>query len=334
MKALWINIAIIGMLVGVKLAFFPCHETAPTFIRGHIEIPGTKKIYLYSYANAFEKCLGIKSATDSSLVDQKGNYLFTIKGRGYTLFDLKNENRFLTSNLFFSPEDNITLNFLETDKTEVILKEEGGRYNDYLMKFTETFYNNPQEKNFYSIKSNDLDVDQYEIYINKRREGQLAFYRNYFKDRHPQKKFADLALAEINYQNAIDKIMYVRKKRLKNSPVSPGPHYFDFATKKFIENPRALNSPAYFRFLNIYIDNMYEHLLVNAPLKDTSEVLVPEVEKYKLAGKHLTCKVRKIVQLNIVLNKKNLVASEKLSVAKVDSLLKKFRQEHALADNL
>lgn len=236
-----------------------------TAIKGKIEFSPGNSIDLYAYPDLFQKYLNKKIIVASAPVDSRGKFSFSLNFYQPSAFDLKIGNRILVSNLFLTPGDQITINFRDTAAIpQITSNEKGGRNNRFLLRFNEKFFKEPKTMRDYYINSNFLTPDEYAGFLKSRRLEEIKLYNEYFSESTPGKEFSTYVLSEINYQYAVDKLMYLWKKGIKNKQVNIESNYYDFFSKDFIENPAALNSPSYVHFLNLYFTNLYEKQLFKA----------------------------------------------------------------------
>ena len=125
-----------------------------------------------------------------------------------------------------------------------------------------------------------MDIHQFTTYNNNRKQKQLNFFAKFFANDSINTDFRNYVVNTINYGIAVDRLMYIWKKRMKSENIYGDSTYFSFETPDFIENINAFNCPAYIRFLNLYIKDTYERMVEKGELTiDKSEVLKPSVEK-------------------------------------------------------
>jgi len=284
-------------------------ETANvTIIKGKIEFSSGNTIDLYAYPDVFQKYLNKKTIVSSAPVDSKGGFSFSLNFYQPSAFDLKIGNRILASNLFLCPGDQITINFGDTALNPTItLNQKGGRNNQFLLLFNAKFFKEPKIKRDYYINSNFLNADEYSEFLKNRRLQQIKLYDEFFSESPPGKEFETYIQSEINYQYAVDKLMYLWKKGIKNKQVHTGNDYYDFLSKDFIENPAALNSPSYVHFLNLYFTNFYEQQLFKIQQKKNRHRVDQAFEKLMLAKKTFSGLSLQIVTLNILNDQANSV---------------------------
>jgi hypothetical protein len=271
-------------------------------VKGHIQFPEKDKIYFYSYADSIDLFTDHKSAMDSAMIDKDGNYSFPLHHKNPLVFNLVNGDKNLVTNFFITPGDHLKINFVGKDqKIEIFPSGNAARYNAYLVKFLYAFYQEPLAKQQYYIVSNYMDLSQFTSYNETRRQEQVSFFKNFFRDDSLTKEFKDYALNTINYGAAVDRLMYLWKKRMKGEHVEADSTYFNFETSSFIENQDAFSTPSYSRFLNLYIKDTYERMVEHGELPlNKSEKLIPQVEKFKLAIKLLNRPYRDAVLYTII----------------------------------
>jgi len=301
-------------------------------VHGTIEFPAGKYVYLYSYPDTPTVYGMDKVKTDSCLINEKGGFELSMAVGFPVAFDLSDGKDFLVSNLFACPGDEIEIVFGGKGHIPSVNdKNEAGWFNSFLVTLADSFYIDPAVKHEYYVTSNYLDRQQYEQYTNERRQRELMLFNNYFRDDSLRKEYKDYALNTIEYGIAIDRLMYVWKKRMKGQSVVIDPTYFSFLTPGFMQNATGFSCPAYIRFLNLYIKETYERKLVTGELK-TGVGFNPSVEKFKFAEQLLPAPYRDAVLYNIVLSDLHGItgggtfAPGKLSL---DSMVSYFKVKHA-----
>ncbi|MEO8148906.1 MAG: hypothetical protein ABI723_14770 [Bacteroidia bacterium] len=315
-----------------------CNSNKPagenqTIIKGTINYPKSNKVYLFGYASTVDKYLLNKTAIDSAQLDNKGDYFFSLKRNKPDLFDLRNGTTDLASNLYLSPHDNLIINFPAPDQKPIVIENsDAAKYNQFIIDFIDSFYINPKIKHFYYIATNYLDADEYITYCNDRQNKQLSFYRNYFGSDDINPDFNKLMINDINYQSAVDRLMYAWKKRMKGENSKIDSSYYNFITPSLIENKEALESPAYMRFLYLYIKDKYERMVEKGELpRSKTEKLIPAVEVYKLATANLNHPYRDVVLYNLVLSDWKTINKKEYpgySITPLDTLISWLRIQY------
>lgn len=307
-----------------------------TILNGNIQFPPADKIYFCSFADSTDIYLETKTAMDSSVIDKNGNYSFSLQLKNSCAFDLGCGNKNLATNLFISPRDKLKIIFSgRSNDVHVISSGDAGKYNSFLIQFLDTFYRAAAVREEYYIGTNYMDIQQFTLYNERRQQMQLDFLDNYFGSDSPKKEFKDYALNTINYGIAVDRLMYVWKKRMKGENVIVDSSYFSFATPAFVENIDAFNCPAYIRFLNLYIKDTYERMVERGELPlDKSAKLIPAVEKYKLAMQLLRKPFRDAALFNIIFNDmhdvtENAIANPQVKLSP-DSMVALFIRKYSL----
>lgn len=298
--------------IGTGCDNFPWKNSHLAVLKGNIQLPEGRIIYIYSYSNTAEKYLGIKTVIDSAYVERNGNYSFVLRWNTPSVFDLRAESRdgghsvsiFLTPELYLCPGDNITLNFTGKDNhPEISPTNPAERNNDYLLKMIDKFFNDTAASHEFYIGANYFDCTRFSYYCKSRHAQMDSFYVNYFKKDAPRKDFAHYALADIKYQDAFYRVKYLLKKRLKNQEVSMDSDYYCFTKPSYTNDPDALDSPSYYSFLTNYINNMYGDKLEHGDMSQSDMgVTDPYLIKFELASQYLDSLPRKIVQFNIIYN--------------------------------
>lgn len=279
-----------------------------TIVKGKIEFSPGSPIDIYAYPDVFQKYLNKKIIIASSRVDGSGRFSFSINFSHSSAFDLKIGNRILASNLFLCPGDQIIINFRDTAlNPQVTLNGKGGRNNQFLLLFNDKFFKEPKTRRDYYINSNYLTADEYSEFLKSRLLQEKKLYDEFFAESPPAKEFEIYVQSEINYQYAVDKLMYLWKKGIKNKQAHAGNDYFDFLSKDFIENPAALNSPSYVHFLNLYFTNFYEQQPIKIQQPKNPDRVDQAFEKLKFAKQNFSGLSLQIVTLNILNDKVNSV---------------------------
>lgn len=293
-KAALLYICITFFLFFVNRFFSSCNQSyqvpaSDTFIRGNMQFPTGDKLYFLSYSDTANLFLNRKSAIDSSDIDPDGNYIISLHIKSSCAFDLVYGRKKLASNLFMSPGDKIEMNFKGKSFVPYIKRSAPeAKYNTFLLQYLDSFYKNEVLKPQYYIASNYMEVNEFEKYTNMRRNQQLSFFNNFFTGDSIKPAFSNYALNTINYGIAVDRLLYLWKKRMKGHSVTPDSSYWFFKDKVFLENDKALNCPVYIHFLTFYIKEMYSQGIESGALPENKSVdVIPQVEKYKLAVKLL-----------------------------------------------
>ena len=301
-------------------------------VHGTIGSPTGTYAYLHSYPDT-QSVYGMdKVITDSCIIGEEGAFELVMPAGFPVSFDLSDGKDFLVSNLFACPGDEVRIDFKGKERIpEVNVDSETGRFNFFLILLADSFYIDPAAKHAYYVTSNYLDGQQYEQYTNERRQRELKLFSDYFQDDSLRREYREYALNTIQYGIALDRLMYVWKKRMKGQNVVIDPTYFAFLTPGFIQNPSGLNCPGYIRFLNLYIKESYERKL------DTGELtpgagLNPSVEKFKLAEQLLSPPYSRAVLYNIIqgdmhdISGGDSVSEKKLSL---DSMVSYFKVKYS-----
>lgn len=295
-----------------------------TVIQGKISSPIAPNIYLFAFADSISQLLGEKTILDSCEIDKDGNYLFSLNWKQSSLFDLKNGNDLLIANLFLNPKDNITLNFTgEERKPKIVLNTKEAKYNDFLLQFKEKYFEEKETKHYYYVESNYLSILQFQNYIDKRSSEQVDFFHNYFKNETLSETFTKFVLTEIYYQSANDKMMFLWKKRIKEEWHPGDSVYADFLKETKIESPDALLSPAYHRFLQLYIDELYQQIFDRHKIVQTKpENISPNLLKFQTANEHLHGIYLELVCVKLLRDERNSVSTKnETHTATLDTLL-------------
>ena len=280
------------------------HENAgDTVLKGNIKFASHGSLYLLGYSDSIDKFLGRKTVLDSDRIENNGDYRFVFHPKSPNIYDLKSADSLLLSSIYISPFNKLTISFGDKYSDPIIdTSKMEGKYNDYREKLIQKFYKDNAVKQFYYIGANYLTLTQFDSFVLARKEQMHAFFENYFKGQKLDPGFEKYALAEINYQYGIDKLMFLWKHRIKNKDVTVDSTYYkDISGKAYLENPDAMGSPAYYHYLNLYINNMYGEMLVKKQDDHIKEKRAnPVVEKYNLACQNISWEYNLIVIFNII----------------------------------
>jgi hypothetical protein len=306
-----------------------------TVLKGTIKFAHEGNLYLIGYADSINKILGKKTTIDTTKIDRNGEYRFSIHAQSANEYELKLMDTILVTDIYIAPGNKVILNFDEIHSDPYFSKNDmEGKYNDFRVKLSRKFYFEPEVKQMYYISANYLHIDQFDSFVKMRRNQQMTFFDDYFKGQKPDPEFEKYARAEINYQYGIDKLMFLWKKRIKNIDIFPDSSYYsDISKKGYLENPDALNSPAYIHFLNLYINNMYgEKMVKNAIRNKDAKPINTTIEKYKLTLSTLNKPYRDIVLYNIITTEMNSAESDALfrnkSKPSIDILIDWLRKKY------
>jgi len=331
------------LLISIAFLFSACNgsdksQSGSTVVEGTIQNPADGKIYFYTYIDSASLYLDNKSLIDSSAVDNKGHYSFTLPNNSPVIFNLQMGSNILANNLFLIPGAHLEINFTGKDNTpEINSSGHDSFYNKFLLQFLDSFFRDSSVRNEYYIASNYMDIHQFTEYIEKRKQKQLNFFNDYFKGDSLNNYFKNYCLNTINYGIASDKLYYLWKKRMKVENIRGDSSFFSFETKSFIENADALNCPAYIRFLNLYIKDTYERMVERGELPiNRANKLIPQVEKYKLAVRLLERPYRDVVLYNLIHSEMNEIGNEtskyEAPTNSLDFMINWFCKKYAISD--
>ena len=305
-----------------------------TTIKGKIQFPPGEKIYCYSYTDSLDLLLDRKLPIDSAIIDKDGNFSLNPPFKNAWSFDLRCGKNYLVNNLILLPGSSLKINFFgKENKPEIFPSGDAENFNNFLLRLSKDFYQDADPKNVYYIATNYMDINQFSEYNKTRKENMMNLFNNMFQGKTLNKDFYNYAVNTINYGIAIDRLMYLWKKRMKRQPVTPDSSYLDFETPSFVDNKEALNCPSYNRFLYLYIKDVYEDKVEKGELPESgSGKLIPQVEKYKLAMKLLTRPCLDVVMYNIILSDTPDSARAPAEKLPLDSLMASFRQKYSMPD--
>lgn len=277
-------------------------------ITGKITPSFSSKIYLYSFTDSLSQLMGNKSIVDSSELDDDGNYFFSIKCNKPNLFDLEIDQQTIIGNLFIKQGDHLILNFFGNEKFHVELKSKEVTQIDFHFQFVDSFYINPEIKHYYYVESNELAIPDYQKYIDERANQEMEFFYNFFKNHRCIKEFDKFIRNEIYYQSVNDKLLLLWKKRMKNLWQRGDTVYEKFVNEVRVENPDAWMSPAYHRFLELYINERYQQFIERKNNSD-AEKFSPIEEKQKIVEENLHGIYRDMMILKLQKNSSSLVSN-------------------------
>ncbi|MFA6261047.1 MAG: hypothetical protein WC760_06245 [Bacteroidia bacterium] len=247
---------------------------------------GYKWVFLYRYADPISLAHLSKLKVDSTPVTEEGTFRFKLKEPLKSDFiDLGNESYIFAKNIFITRGERLKLIFdVSKDPPEIMNRDIIGKYNQMLQDFSDTFYRDPVVKQYYYVGSNFLLAPAYATYIDKRREAQLKFAKNLLNDPETDTVFKTFLQSEINYQWANDKIAFLWKKWVRNEEVPLKADYYNFLHELPLNNPPALISPAYFRFLELYIRELHRQLPIGIQMAQPAVKLKCDLAREKLTG--------------------------------------------------
>ncbi len=281
-----LSLAFSFLCLPVLLSFFSCNNNkSDSFITiaGQVDSFAVNKLYLFSYKNEIDKYNNQKSIIDSSEIASDGNYIISLAANTPNFYDLKCGDNILRTNLFLQPGDNLIINFNGAEnKTEINDATVAGYCNKFLLQFIEHFFQSDEVKHFYYVESNYLNLADYEKYTSKRMTDETDFFNSYFKNPKPDKVFSDFMLSEIQYEYYNDNLMLRWKRRMRNQRMTDSTDAYLFLKNVAIEDSLALNSPAYFRFIKLYINDLYAQR-VEKGLDPTTINSTAAIEKQKIA---------------------------------------------------
>jgi hypothetical protein len=284
---------------GVFLLFLPHHSCNTNnrqkenniIIRGTLRHPGSDPLYLFSFPDTGAIYRETKEITDTAYFDHDGNYSFSISAAMPMTFDIGFKGKTLAVNLFACPGDRLEINFPGNDQLpEIDPGTPAGKFNKFLVLFLETFYVNPANKQEYYISTNYMDGTEFAKYNERRRSNQYKLFEDYYGGDSVRKEYKNYLVNTIEYGIGVDRLMYVWKKRMKNLPVTvDAKTYFNFETPSYVQNGSAFYCPAYIRFLNLYIKDIYDRKIEQGEISaDSREGKIPAIGKYGLAEKLLS----------------------------------------------
>lgn len=267
--------------------------------------PGNK-VYFYSDSGGFDFLHPDKTLTDSCEINPDGFYSFKITGwHRAGFFNLGYNHQIIARNYFLQPGEKIQIDLdISESPARLLSHKKAGKYNQFLQEFSDTFYRNPVVKNYYYISSNFLLAPEFAKYIDDRHLNQQQFAKRILDDPETTPVFKNYLQSEIDYQWANDKTAFLWKKWIRNEEVPLDSSYFNYVKEIRIDNPDALISPAYIRFLQLYIRELYRQL----PLEIQSASSAPAM-KCQIAAKYTSGIAYKVALYHILSDELSNVSS-------------------------
>lgn len=267
---------------------FSKNSSQSAFIEGKIPSNFTRKkiLYFYRYTDSLSLFFCEKKLTDSCEIKPDGSFKLEVKNWGSDgFFDLGTTEFTFAKNYFLEPNQNLHL-FFEGNEMPLKLStyQDIGEYNLFLQTFYDTFFREPATKRNYFVISNFMLAPDYAVYINERRENQKLFYKNYFNGKEINNTFKTYFEKELDFNWANDKVYFLWKKRTRQEFVPLDTTYFDFLKVINLDDPSALISPAYPRFIGLYLTELYQQQLPNLPLGYKQASFKANVAQAKLTG--------------------------------------------------
>lgn len=256
-------------------------------IKNHSKSP--QKLYLYLLPDSITFYNTDKIVLDSCRIGEDGRFDFKLnKLIKSTFFDLSIGDLVIARNYFIQPNQAL---YLELDASylpaQLINLKNVDRYNQFLQTYSDTFYRKPEVKQYYYVQSNFLLAPEYAKYIDERHLHQLEFASNILSDANSDKLFVNYLQSEIDYQWANDKTAFLWKKWIRNEEVKLDTAYYNYASKLIIDNPDALVSPAYIRFLHLYIRELHRQLPIQIQNRTEGTIKRCEIASKCLKGNAL-----------------------------------------------
>lgn len=263
------NVAVVAFFF--LILFQACHQSNRDDAVVQVRLLNCKgkdceRVILYKYREPFSLIHLKKEPVDTFTADRSGRLRFTIQADQLPcLIDLGGSSYVFSRDIYISRGDRLKLVFDHAyDPPSLVSRTESGRYNSFLQTFADTFYRNPEVRNDYYNGSNFLLVPDYAKYIDKRHQQQLQFAEEILNDPGADSLFKKFLLHEINYQWANDKTAFLWKKWIRNEEVPLPGEYFDFLNQLDLHDPDAWKSPAYQRFLELYVRELHRQLPVSS----------------------------------------------------------------------
>lgn len=292
-------VAAIPLFLWSCICLFACQKNESTTVSGRlIHVPGTTRtVYIYRHREPITFWETDKILFDSCKLLADGSYTFNMSLKNQPVFvDIGIADLVFAHNIFIQPRQNLILDYDLAERPPSLLSvATAGIHNRFIQAFSDSFYRKPEVKEYYYVKSNFLLAPDYANYIDKRHKEQKAFLKNHFKDVATDSVFKAYIEAEIDYQWASDKTAFLWKKWIRNEEVPLDSSYFNFLKEIMIDNPEAIISPAYIRFLGLFIRELHRQKPLAEQVNQPNSLL-----KCKIACEHLRGMALKIALYNIL----------------------------------
>lgn len=281
----------------------------------------SNKVYLHLLPDTITFYQTDKIIIDSSTLSEQGEFSFKIHQiKKSTFFDLSVGDVAITRNFFIQTNQNVNLELdMSVVPAKLINIESLDRYNKFLQTYSDTFYRKPEVKQYYYVQSNFLLAPEYAKYIDERHNHQLEFASDILSDMNSDKVFVNYLKSEIDYQWANDKTAFLWKKWIRNEEVKLDTSYYNYATTLNIDNPNALISPAYIRFLHLYIRELHRQVPIPIQRATDGSVMKCDIAKNHLKGTALKIALYHILQDELS-NVKSLGVMDNSKVLKAKKL--------------
>ncbi len=246
----------------------------------------TNKLYLFVLQDTITFYQTDKKLIDSCLIMEDGSFNFKLPQlKKSTLFDLGFGDVIIARNFFIQAQQVVNLELdMSVLPAQLFNTDKLDTYNKFLQTYSDTFYRKPEVKQYYYVQSNFLLAPDYAKYIDERHKHQLEFSSDILSDANSDTLFVNYLQSEIDYQWANDKTAFLWKKWIRNEEVKLDTAYYNYASILNIDNPDALISPAYIRFLHLFIRELHRQVPIPIQRASDGSIMKCNIAKQRLKG--------------------------------------------------
>ena len=204
----------------------------------------------------------------------------------------------LVYRIFLSPGDKITVTldpkkFYETTQFE----GNGSEVNNFLTKLDFKFHSGLAYEE-YTNSFKDKKLEDFKIYIDKRKNDQLQYFKKYYEGKKVPPSVENYATSMILYSWATDRLNYLWMHTFynnKNGFVKVDESYYGFLYEIEIQNEKALSTYYYVTFLEAYFDDL-SYTKLDKNLQKKQEVSKEQYELlYDLINEKLKGSVKELM---------------------------------------
>lgn len=303
------------------LLSLPCFVFAKaTYIVGKIDPKSSDTITLSGFKNIADIVSGSMETIALAVLQRDGSFMLKCNLKQGTVVDLKNGDRWLFYNAFIVPGDSIVFNMR---KETMDIDGRGAEKIEYTFREIDTFYGKSALGLEYQHSFADMDINTFAAYLLKRRDQQLRYFHDLFRNKKLDGDFENYMTAEINYQYATDKLQYLWRHNYawqKKGDIHPDASYFLLPKDIPLENPKALASFQYCNFLAEYINALWndkEDALDSAGRRAFTKTQYPT--KFKMADSIYHKPYRDIAKARWLNNRLQFMSFDAASLIKARS---------------
>ncbi|PCH69982.1 MAG: hypothetical protein COC01_00020 [Bacteroidetes bacterium] len=309
-------------------------------ISGKIVNPQSNEIKII-YINNFLEFKEVMAA--ASILKEEGKFGMTFEWNKPAPAILLHGD--LAYRLFISPGDKIKV-ALDPKKfyESTVFEGKGAEVNTFLTKLDFKHHSGlAYEKYAGSFK--DMKLDEFTAFIDKRKDDQLADFKEYYKDNIPSPAVDNYVKSMVTYSWATDKLNYLWMHTVHNNKkgfVEVKEDYYGFLKDAALQNEKALTTYYYVSFLEAYFDDLsYQQL--DKKLKKQQEVSEVQYEiLYDLIKNKLKGSVRELMLSKILYDGARDGLSEELkdkleqfkTIYTNEDYLKILKEEYEVSDRL